>query len=54
MKAGMRPDRRLGFWSAIAEVFLGAAYIISGLIWLATGESTSSARLQPSESFLIV
>lgn len=50
----MRPGRRLGLWSAIIEVFLGTAYIIAGLIWLALGESTSSSRFQPSESFLIV
>jgi hypothetical protein len=42
MNTGMRPGRRLGLWSAIIEVFLGTAYIIAGLIWLALGESITS------------
>ena len=48
-------DRRAAIWSAIAVVFFGVAYIITGAIWFLTStDSRAKQSLQPTEPFLAI
>ncbi len=45
-------SRRVGLWSALIVVFLGAAYIAIGTTWLVSGGFRSPQPLRPAEPFL--
>ena len=54
MSAWTPTDRRIGLWSALTIVILGAAYVLIGIIWWATSanEGTGVFSIQPTGATL--
>ncbi len=54
MSAWTPAARRLGIWSAFGVTLIGAAYVVTGLLWIASRAEGSPGPFEPGEPFRAV